>query len=394
MKTLNVIQQINELKQILSYSKKIGFFFGAGTSCAFGLPNVYTLTDETKKRLTGEEKQIFDEAEKATKDLAEDDNVTVEDILNYIRQIKAITKSKGEYKYNNISGLEAKNLDIQICKHIYDIIKEKEEKVDLRDIRKFFAWYESTSRSFIKEIYTTNYDMLFEKGMEANFIPYFDGFVGSYQPFFSPESIDNFPGANDSTNNWIRLWKIHGSLNWIVEKDESSNTKRIIRSCKFESTQNELMVYPSRDKYNLSRREPYIAYFDRLKKYLIKGELLFLISGYSFSDQHINEVLFDALRQNSRLYLVVFCFNDAQVEMMEQYAPSHMNLCVLGPKKGIINGRLSSWMYKENEDELDTSSYWDENNDELLLGDFPQLINFLIDNSGNRSIIEEVVNGK
>lgn len=38
MDQANVLHQINEFKKILSYTKNIGFFFGAGTSCAFGLP--------------------------------------------------------------------------------------------------------------------------------------------------------------------------------------------------------------------------------------------------------------------------------------------------------------------------------------------------------------------
>ena len=40
MEKINVIHHMNELRNILSYATNIGFFFGAGTSCAFGLPNI------------------------------------------------------------------------------------------------------------------------------------------------------------------------------------------------------------------------------------------------------------------------------------------------------------------------------------------------------------------
>ena len=40
MDKVNVIQHMNEIRNILSYATNIGFFFGAGTSCAFGLPNI------------------------------------------------------------------------------------------------------------------------------------------------------------------------------------------------------------------------------------------------------------------------------------------------------------------------------------------------------------------
>ena len=35
MEKVNVIHHMNEFRNILSYATNIGFFFGAGTSCAF-----------------------------------------------------------------------------------------------------------------------------------------------------------------------------------------------------------------------------------------------------------------------------------------------------------------------------------------------------------------------
>jgi len=51
MSQINVVQEMDEFKKVLSYSKNIGFFFGAGSSCALGLPNIYRLTDEVEDRL-------------------------------------------------------------------------------------------------------------------------------------------------------------------------------------------------------------------------------------------------------------------------------------------------------------------------------------------------------
>jgi NAD-dependent SIR2 family protein deacetylase len=52
MDKINLVREIRELKNHLSYSKNIGFFFGAGTSCALGIPNVEQLTDGIEKVLT------------------------------------------------------------------------------------------------------------------------------------------------------------------------------------------------------------------------------------------------------------------------------------------------------------------------------------------------------
>ncbi len=54
MVKFNLVRDIRELKNQLSYSKKYGFFFGAGTSCALGVPNITTLTTEVENALEGD----------------------------------------------------------------------------------------------------------------------------------------------------------------------------------------------------------------------------------------------------------------------------------------------------------------------------------------------------
>lgn len=395
MEKINIIHHMNEFRNILSYATNIGFFFGVGTSCAFGLPDVMTLTAEAKTRLLAPNQTLFNEIETSVKDLGGKVTVSIEDILNYVRQIRDITQGRTDYDFSGITGEQAVGLDKDICKAIFDIIKEKEAIADVSDIRRFMAWYDSANRGFIKEIYTTNYDMLLEMAMEANYTPYFDGFTGSYEPFFSPESIDSFPEENDSTSKWIRLWKIHGSLNWMKKDASPISSERIVRVGKINTPINELIIYPSKEKYNLSRKEPFIAYFDRMKQYLQRGELVFICSGYSFSDQHINDIIFNAMRQNKRLYVMVLCYSDNQVDAMSPYATAHMNLCVMGPTKMIASGIEREWIYDDSTDaDVGYKLYWNETTNQFTLGDFKKLIDFLIENSGRKSMIEEIANAK
>ena len=60
MDKINLVREIRELKNQLSYSKNIGFFFGAGTSCALKIPNVEQLTDGIEGTLSNEFKTNFD----------------------------------------------------------------------------------------------------------------------------------------------------------------------------------------------------------------------------------------------------------------------------------------------------------------------------------------------
>jgi len=60
MDKINLVKEIRELKTHLSYSKNIGFFFGAGTSCALKIPNVEQLTDGIESALIDDFKKNFD----------------------------------------------------------------------------------------------------------------------------------------------------------------------------------------------------------------------------------------------------------------------------------------------------------------------------------------------
>ncbi len=396
MEKFNVIREIQELKNQLSYSKNIGFFFGAGTSTALGIPNISDLTDSVEKSFDGDLLQNFQNIKKDLETTLPDRKINIEDILNQTRRIREITGEKEEKKYLEINGKSARELDVNICKKIYSIISNKEKKANLKNTIKFLAWLNMQNREFSKEIYTSNYDMIIEKSLEKIQLPYFDGFVGSYEPFFLPESVDKFVKNFDLTKSWIRLWKVHGSLSWFWKKDDKEKTSKIVRIGKTDNIEDdidEIVIYPSREKYDSSRKQPFIAYFDRLKNYLSQGELLFIISGYSFSDQHINEIIFNSLRQNNRLFIVVFSHSDSSVEDLNNLSSSFLNICALGPTKAIINGELKKWSFTKDENE-NYDSYWDEIKNELTIGDFNKLVNFFITNSGKKETIENIANDK
>jgi hypothetical protein len=120
----NVIREIKELKNQLSYSKNIGFFFGAGTSTALNLPNISQLTEQIKENLDKNSLKHFEIIKNDLKTISEK-QINIEDILNQIRRIREITGEKDDKKYLEISGQAAKKLDIKICKKIYELISNE-----------------------------------------------------------------------------------------------------------------------------------------------------------------------------------------------------------------------------------------------------------------------------
>jgi len=391
MKKIDVVREIRELKTHLSYSKNMGFFFGAGTSCALGLPNISGLTEDVEKSLKGDAAKTFAAIKKDLEPTIANRKVNIEDILNQLRQIRDLTKESKSKAYEGVCGGDAKTADTEICQEIYRIISEKERKADLSLTNRFFAWYNLLNRDFSKEVFTTNYDLIIEKSLELSRIPYFDGFVGAYEPFFWQESIDYPVTREDLTKNWVRLWKLHGSLSWFWRQDKERRVNRIVRLGHIgddKCVNNELVIYPSREKYDSSRKQPFVAYFDRMRNYMSSGELLFVISGYSFSDQHINEIIFNCLRRNTRLFVLVFCYLDAEVEVVGKMSSAYLNLNVFGPTKAIINGELCAWEF--NKEILKPGEkaeiYWDEAKQTLILGDFSGLVNFLVKSSGRQEL--------
>ena len=395
MNKIDVLREIRELKNHLSYSKNIGFFFGAGTSCALGIPNIALLTQEVEATLKDGSAKTFVASKNDLKTQIQGRDVNIEDILNQLRSIRELTNESETKVYQGICGKDAAAVDVEICKAIYQIITKKETAATLASTKRFFAWYNLLNRDFTKEVFTTNYDLVIEKALEASEIPYFDGFVGSFEPFFWQESVDHQAKQGDLTKNWIRLWKIHGSLSWFWRYSETTKSHRIIRigniGC-VEEIKNEIVIYPSKDKYDSSRKQPFIAYFDRMRDYLLSGELFFVFTGYSFSDQHINEIVFNCMRQNNRLFVIVFCYKDTEVENLYKSCSAYLNLNVFGPTKAIINGELAEWQFNKeavmpNET---TSTYWDEKKSQLTLGDFNALVEFLVSSSGKRDSAEKV----
>ena len=150
------------------------------------------------------------------------------------------------------------------------------------------------------------------------------------------------------------------------------------------------MIYPSKEKYQSSRKQPFISYFDRLKSYLSDGEGVFIVSGYSFMDEHINDVFYEALRKNPRMHIIVMFFHDDFLEKIQEKVVLYPNMTIYCPNKACLGGKIEDWGIEI--DKLKENGY-DKylDNNQLKMGDFKVLVEFLINNSGRkRELLEEV----
>ena len=215
-------------------------------------------------------------------------------------------------------------------------------------------------------MFTVNYELLLETGLEAVGASYFDGFVGSIAARFRPDLVEaRVSGPDDSLpTSFVRLWKLHGSLNWRVTKDGT-----IVRTGGPVPHEDMAAIYPSDEKYDQSRRVPFVVLHDRLRRALAERETLTLVCGYSFGDAHLNEVLFDAAIRYPRSEIAVFCFGDIPSDLEANIQP---NITVIAASEAIISGERRVW---HGPTEPVAPEVWD--GDKCQLGNFAFLSRFL-----------------
>jgi len=95
------------------------------------------------------------------------------------------------------------------------------------------------------------------------------------------------------------LYKIHGSINWIKDIDKATDTPQIIEKdidlIKKRRQYDSLMIYPTPQKDRTTLMVPYSDLFRIMQNNLLKRDSILITMGYSFSDEHINRIILNAL---------------------------------------------------------------------------------------------------
>lgn len=338
-------RQSTLLQQALAPDKmRIAFLLGAGCPVSIRLPNdvgtkplipdIRGLTAVVKDGLkqSAEHKENF---AKVLNRLAADS--TIEDILSHVRLLHEVVRD------GNIDGLNRvalAGLDAEICA-ITTRVVNVDLPTPLTPYHRLATWVGGIHRTHPVEIFTPNYDLLMEQAFEANKIPYFDGFIGSRQAFFDLASMEN----ESLPARWGRLWKVHGSVNWWRNADDEVVRRDAIVAAAAGDRQ---MIYPSHLKYDQSRRMPYLAMLDRLRSFLARGQAVLVTNGYSFLDQHLNEVILHGLRSNPTAVCFGLLFGPrSNYSDVLAKARMHPNLSLLAADGAVLGTIERDWRQDE-----------------------------------------------
>lgn len=367
----NPDQYMASLRQIIAQGRKrIGLLVGAGAPAGIFppgsdtplIPAVADLTDMVMEALKTNYGKTLDAVR------TELETPNIEAILSRVRSLAGVI---GKTKVHGLDAEGYKKLGQAICEQI-GIIVNKPLYDGSSPYTEFVTWISGTGREHPIEIFTTNYDLLFEQALERTRVPFFDGFSGASEPFFDPSSV----ASNDLPARWTRLWKLHGSLGW------AANARgEIVRTGKADATH---LVFPEHLKYDQTQKAPYAALFDRLREFLMTPDTLLIATGFSFADAHISARIDECLAANPSASVFAFQFKPLEQETYARdIAGRRANMSLYSPDKAMINGIAAPWMPGEMPTRdwgAIRATYWglDEKSGALQfqLGRFDQLARF------------------
>jgi hypothetical protein len=347
-------EYIRGLQQLLiSDKKRIGFLFGAGTSMAekekgksLTVPAIGPLTKDVVEILSASKEKYKILFEEIQEELGKKFNI--ETILTNLEQKREII-GKGI-----LNGLDSEGF-IAVIKAFKEEIRKKisvhtsfTQEIAPHLVQTDFArWIGQIHRKYPIEVFTTNYDYLFELGLEYCNVPYYDGFSGSFKPFFNSSSVEEMNFLPKQT----KLWKIHGSLGWHIDEE----TQKIIRA---HSNSEDILIYPSVLKYRDSKKQPYESLMDRLSNFLKTDDSILIVCGYSFGDEHINARIEAALNSGTTSHVVFLYFDKyaplSKDDTLYKFASGNSKISVYGMRSAVIGGKFGIWQLKNQPDKDDT----------------------------------------
>lgn len=312
---------------------KVVFFLGAGASVAAGVPDTYSFVDKFIENIQEKDKkETIEKIIKTLKIWKSPNNIDIELLL------ETLTKLENKEQEPLLQFYEGGNFILKeafvkpLIKDLKDFIKSKaivlEEKVQY--LQPFLAFIHEFRPL---DIVSLNYDTCIEQFCNIHKLTYQDGFDVYWNPkVFGAEHID------------IRLYKLHGSVIWYqsdrgdyiklpVMTDESK--VQLITGEKAEN----LMLYPMQ-KWDYA--EPLLELLVYIKQLLESETCEFLIViGYSFRDDHIRRILWDAARKNKKLCVMFIDPNAHKIysEKLKYYDNEQNNLSSL-------DGRVICLPYK------------------------------------------------
>jgi NAD-dependent SIR2 family protein deacetylase len=146
------------------------------------------------------------------------------------------------------------------------------------------------------DVFTLNYDLCIETALTAAAVEFSNGFDS--KGVWSPGTFAE-PGP-------VRLFKLHGSLDWVDDEVYGLCSLQFPRHEIAQSIQSDdsrpTLIFGTAHK--LSAREPFLTLAYHFSQRVLKTKVLAIV-GYSFGDEHVNQIIEQGMKKNSGLRVIV-----------------------------------------------------------------------------------------
>ena len=299
---------IKDICTFFAYFANIGILTAAGTSMENGSHGGKTRT-ELWSSYSAEIDAIKDQivskgGHVATQCLDIIESKNIENFLSFTILYEKLNGELLDDKGNSLK-LNLENKIAEACRLVLD--KDNQHHQDF--IKKITARKPGASRV---QLYTTNYDTLFEEAAARLNYTIIDGFSFSYPRIFNGANFDRDIVFRERTRinqeesfipGVLQMFKLHGSVDW-----EKSIEGKIFQK---ELVKHPCIIYPASDKFESSYEQPYFEMMAHLQQTLRRESTFFMIAGFGFQDKHIQNVIHEAAIQNPNFHLLIICYGSS-----------------------------------------------------------------------------------
>ncbi|RLA53893.1 MAG: hypothetical protein DRR42_03500 [Gammaproteobacteria bacterium] len=306
----------------LSNIRNVSFLLGAGAS-SYAIPSMKVMQEKIALNL-GEDVEIDGNVSDLYQSVNSDNLETILTIL-YAKKhyLEGTTDDKPPEKGNakpsemdNVKSL-IKHIERAMYSAINIDLSSGKAKINLELYKKFYQKIVLRNKDLSRiSIFTTNNDLLSEKALDALNINFNNGFGGGLDRVFNParfhytfsKKIDANLEKFEPLDNMVYLHKLHGSISWVEQENNSLfNIQEIpVIGGQLKGDKKHVLIYPTPLKQTQSLGSPYSDLIREFQTKLSLPNSVIFIIGYSFSDEHLNNIIYQSLASNSSISVVIF----------------------------------------------------------------------------------------
>ncbi len=306
----------NTIKEVLLTSLQmpnIIVLSGSGTSIGNGIggPSMEDLWDvamSDHSSETEEGRQLRELAQRVIKKVGYSIEEHGENIEAFLSRCEAYLEIRHQ-KYVADFVIECKKAILGRCSNF--LYKQATDEWDDDKLDGHKTFLHRLSRRRVRDprlkVFTTNYDLCFERAAALLGLVVIDGFSIGQPRRFRPDYFEydivrrSSQGAEigDPLEGVFHLLKLHGSVNWELQDDGNILEKlppEPEKAC---------MIYPVSGKYQQSYIQPHLELMAQFLASLRKPNTCLIVAGFGFNDDHLSEPIISAIKSNSQLRVIV-----------------------------------------------------------------------------------------